>query len=215
MSFATRSPQQARSARTQQRLLNATIEELASSGYTELRTAAVAVRCGMSQGTVFAHFGTKVRLVVAAVQHYFAREVRVDRVTIDPGHAIEERVWGLLEVMWEEMRSDAYLGVLEVYSAARTNEELRLAMAPVAAGEIERANAIGTRVFNSIAGSEPKRPTEARYEELIATLVYTLQAAAREAATLGVLEMPLPLMRFLQAQIVRELRAPGAPKERR
>ena len=206
MITSRRTSTQKRSLQTRQRLLGATIEELAARGYTELRTAAIALRCGVSQGTVFAHFGTKVQLVVAAVEYYFAREVHEDTVRIDPDAPIEDRVCRLLEVMWAEMSSDDYLGVLEVYSAARTNDALREALAPIAAAEIEHAGAVGHAVLSHIAGLDADAHTRGQYDGLVATLVYTLQAAAREAATLGRINAPEPLLRFLQAQLVRELR---------
>ncbi|MEM7138017.1 MAG: helix-turn-helix domain-containing protein [Myxococcota bacterium] len=208
MSATSPSPRQQRSQQTRHRLLEATVDELADRGYAELRTAAVASRGGVSQGSVFAHFGNKVRLVAAAATHYFERELNADAVAIDLDAPLEDRVWRLLEVMWAEMRSDAYLGVLEVYSAARTNAALREAMAPVVLAEIQRAENAGHLVLSHLAGLGTNEAARGRFDALVATLIYTLQAAAREAATLGRPDPREPVLRQLQAQIVRELRAP-------
>jgi AcrR family transcriptional regulator len=53
---------------TRARILEATHLLLAERGLARLTTKAIAVKAGLAEGTIFKHFGTKDRLLLAAVQ---------------------------------------------------------------------------------------------------------------------------------------------------
>ena len=75
----TRRTQEERSAETRTRLLEATIESLGEVGYASTTTTGVCERAGVSRGSQVHHFPRKQDLVVAAVAHLAAKNVRVLR----------------------------------------------------------------------------------------------------------------------------------------
>ena len=72
-----REPKQDRSRLTRQRLLEATIESLASEGWGPTTVAAVALRAGVSRGAAQHHFPTREDLITAALEYMF--EVRMNQ----------------------------------------------------------------------------------------------------------------------------------------
>ena len=70
-----RRTQAERSATTQRLLLDATVACLVELGYGGTTTAAVAERAGVSRGAQLHHYGTRQRLMGAAVEHLAARRL--------------------------------------------------------------------------------------------------------------------------------------------
>lgn len=126
-----RRTQAERSAATRRLLLDATVDCLVEFGYTGTTTAAVAERAGLSRGAQLHHFGTRQRLIAAAVQHLADR--RLDQVQerarrwVDDG-ARPRRALGLLA---EALSGPLYAASLELWVAARVDPELREALIPV------------------------------------------------------------------------------------
>lgn len=95
-------PQQARSWRTQQRILEAGTALLEEGGTEMLTIAAVAARAGVSVGGVYRRFGDKDRLI-AALQHDMIDQFRADIIRrftprrTDPAALVASAVAGLTE----------------------------------------------------------------------------------------------------------------------
>jgi AcrR family transcriptional regulator len=121
-----RRTQEARSAETRARLLDATIASLVEVGYASTTTTAVCERAGVSRGAQVHHFPRKQDLVVAAVAHLAARraaELR-RRAEAVPDASGADRFDGLLDLVAEAFGGPLFDAALELWVAARTDAQL-------------------------------------------------------------------------------------------
>jgi len=121
-----RRTQEARSAETRARLLDATIASLVEVGYASTTTTAVCERAGVSRGAQVHHFPRKQDLVVAAVAHLAARraaELR-RRAEAVPDASGADRFDALLDLVAEAFGGPLFDAALELWVAARTDAQL-------------------------------------------------------------------------------------------
>jgi AcrR family transcriptional regulator len=121
-----RRTQEARSAETRARLLDATIASLVEVGYASTTTTAVCERAGVSRGAQVHHFPRKQDLVVAAVAHLAARraaELR-RRAEAVPDASGANRFDALLDLVTEAFGGPLFDAALELWVAARTDAQL-------------------------------------------------------------------------------------------
>ncbi|MBS1106213.1 MAG: regulatory protein tetr [Deltaproteobacteria bacterium] len=121
-----RRTQEARSAETRARLLDATIASLVEVGYASTTTTAVCERAGVSRGAQVHHFPRKQDLVVAAVAHLAARraaELR-RRAEAVPDANGADRLDALLDLVTDAFGGPLFDAALELWVAARTDAEL-------------------------------------------------------------------------------------------
>jgi AcrR family transcriptional regulator len=114
-------------------LLDAALQCLIEEGYANLTTRNVAERAGVSQGTQMHYFPTRARFLAEAVRHVAVKlfdELREQ----DQLHARSERrrLEALLEHVWEIHTGPVFQATMELWVAARTDPEIRGAMAEVA-----------------------------------------------------------------------------------
>jgi AcrR family transcriptional regulator len=123
--------QEQRSAAMRQRLLEATIDCLVERGWSGTSTTLVSRRAGVSRGAQLHHFPTKTDLVVAAVEHMGARrsEQLFERAAALPTG--RRRTRGVLDLLAEHFTSPLFVAALELWVAARTDEQLHRAVAPL------------------------------------------------------------------------------------
>jgi len=129
--MSERRTQAMRSAATQHKLLEATLDALMESGYTRATTAEIADRAGVSRGALMHHYASKDDLVAAACQHLLrqatedirrqAREMEAGRLTLS----------GFLDYLWRQFSGRLFYVTLEHVTEARHNAELRAKMIPV------------------------------------------------------------------------------------
>jgi AcrR family transcriptional regulator len=126
-----RVPQEQRSRAMRQRLLEATIECLVERGWSGTSTTLVSRRAGVSRGAQLHHFPTKTDLVVAAVEHMGARrsEQLFERAATLPRGRRRSRA--VLDLLAEHFTSPLFVAALELWVAARTDEQLHRAVAPL------------------------------------------------------------------------------------
>src|ERR1700739_283530 len=74
---------------TRERLLRAAADEFAERGYDGTRVADIAAAAGVSNGALYAHFGSKAELLVAAVRAH-GRAVLADMLAAEPDRSITE-----------------------------------------------------------------------------------------------------------------------------
>lgn len=123
-----RVPQTERTRAMRQRLLEATVECLVELGWSGTTTTVVSQRAGVSRGAQLHHFPSKQDLVVAAVEHLAERR-RVDMRAIDL--PVEHRTRAVLDVLSGQFTSPVFFAALELWVAARTDADLREAVAPL------------------------------------------------------------------------------------
>jgi AcrR family transcriptional regulator len=106
---------------TRERLLHAAAEVFARRGYDGTRVADIAAAAGVSNGALYAHFGSKADLLVAALRAH-GRSLLADLLAADPTRSIKDV---LLIVGRALPRRDARRHlVVEALVAARRDEEV-------------------------------------------------------------------------------------------
>jgi len=158
-SVPIRRTQEERSAATQRALLDAAVACLIEQGYQSFSTTTVADRAGVSRGAQLHHYPTRAALVSAAVAHVFAgltADYERSFESLDPKDRDPARAVALLQAVCLDPRHHA---VLDLYAAARTDEELRASVVPVAARHRENVVQLAARYFPEAAGDEAFRLT--------------------------------------------------------
>jgi AcrR family transcriptional regulator len=130
----TRAPQQERSRATQQRLLEATVDCLVDYGWSGASTTVIAERAGVSRGAQLHHYPTRAALVLAAVEHLAERraaEIRAEATALAGDD--DRRLDQVIDMLAAAFTGPLFVAALEVWVAARTDEELRTALVPLEA----------------------------------------------------------------------------------
>ena len=76
-------------AETRERLLQAAADVFARRGYDGTRVADIAAAAGVSHGALYAHFGSKAELMVAALRTH-GRKILAEQFAADPDQPIAE-----------------------------------------------------------------------------------------------------------------------------
>lgn len=130
MTTAARVPQEERTRAMRQRLLEATIDCLAERGWSGTSTTLVSQRAGVSRGAQLHHFPTKTDLVIAAVEHLatLRRAELLDASSSLPTGG--RRTRAVLDMLGEHFTSNVFVAALELWVAARNDEQLLAAVGP-------------------------------------------------------------------------------------
>lgn len=116
---------------TRTKLLDAAVQCLIERGYAETTTSEVQLRAEVSRGTLLHHFPTKVELLVGAVQHLAGRRVTQVNRELAALPTSADRLDAAIDLAWAQLSSPLFWAALELWTAARTDEELRGALVPV------------------------------------------------------------------------------------
>ncbi|MBT6179147.1 MAG: TetR/AcrR family transcriptional regulator [Deltaproteobacteria bacterium] len=127
---AKRKTQQERSAQTQHKILQATIDCLVEYGYGGMTTTQVCRTAGCSQGAIFKHFPTKAILVSSAVNELYQELVEQYREMFRAIPDDQDRLRESLNQLWELFQQPRLLVVYDLHTAARTDPELKSIMGP-------------------------------------------------------------------------------------
>jgi AcrR family transcriptional regulator len=126
-----RRTQAERRAATRAALVTATVECLVERGYAHTTTQEVQRRAGVSRGALTHHFTSKAELMLAAVDHLydeFSDSVRKAAVELPQDPAT--RVPLGIELVWQRFHGPLFVAAMELWTAARTDPELRAALLP-------------------------------------------------------------------------------------
>jgi len=126
-----RVPQEERTRAMRARLMEATVELLVERGFSGTSTTLVSERAGVSRGAQLHHFPTKNDLVVAAVEHLTEKrgaELAAAARKLPDG---AKRTRAVLQVLGDHFTSPVFTAALELWVAARTDETLLAAVAPL------------------------------------------------------------------------------------
>ena len=137
---------------TRAALLDATILSLIEDGYAKTTTARVAERAGVSRGAHLHHFQTRASLVAAAVERWKQRREEEFLAAAERLPAGPERVREGLDLLWTTAYANPlFQAALELWSAARTDPELRASLAEFEQAYDRGAVAWAERVFPELA----------------------------------------------------------------
>lgn len=157
--------QEQRRAATRSAVLQATIESLALHGYAATTTARVAEIAGVSRGAAPHYFSSKTELVAEALTAMARR--RIDAIR---GAVPRDRVdWNeaVLDLIWEAHNGVLFGATIELWSAARSDQQLRDALI---AAEHDVRRAIW-KAFEDVAGARVREPGFREDMELVLATV--------------------------------------------
>ena len=126
-----RRTQEERRATTRAKLLDAAAACLLERGYAATTVGEVQERAGVARGTLLHHFPTKVDLMVAATGHVTGQRIEGFRraaATIPEG---DDRLDAVIDLAWQDLNGPVFFTALELWVAARTDPDLRAAVAPL------------------------------------------------------------------------------------
>ena len=149
-----RVPQEERTRAMRARLLEATVELLVERGFSGTSTTLVSERAGVSRGAQLHHFPTKNDLVVAAVEHLTemrGAELAEASRKLPSG---PRRTRAVLQVLGDHFTSPVFTAALELWVAARTDETLLSAVAPLE----QRVGREVHRLTVELLGADESRP---------------------------------------------------------
>lgn len=127
---------------TRAALMTAALDQLLADGLAGFTTTEVCRRAGLSQGALFKHFDTKALLLAAVTEHLFD-ELRADFEVAYIDLPAERRTARTgVELLWDQMLDPRLAAAFELYTAARTDADLRTALEPVVSAHVERIHAL-------------------------------------------------------------------------
>lgn len=183
MSDRTRRTQAERTAATRARLVEAAYDCLLETGYAATTVGAVQERAGVARGTLLHHFPTRASLMVGVVEDIADRRLAVLASPEAPAPA-GQRWDAVVDLLWRDLQSPAFLAALELWVAARTDEPLREALVPLQ----ERLFAAIHRAVTSLVGDDPRAPTLVQFtiDLLTGTAMAGMLGPGREQAAVVV-----------------------------
>ena len=177
-----RRTQAERRAATRAALVRATVESLVELGYARTTTQEVQRRAGVSRGALTHQFTSKAELMLAAVDHLyeeFSASVREAAVALPEESAARVRLG--VELVWERFHGPLFVAAMELWTAARTDAELRAALLPHERRLGVQLRALAFEVFGEQVARHPA--AEAMYQVLLTSMrgqamTYALQPDA-------------------------------------
>lgn len=130
---APRGRREERTATSRARILDAAVLCLVESGYAGATTLQIQARAGVSRGRLLHHFPSRDQLLVAASRHLATERLRRtgERILgLAGGLSGVERLDRAIELMWETFSEPHFWAAVELWTAARTNDDLRAALLP-------------------------------------------------------------------------------------
>ena len=126
-----RRTQEERSADTQHRLIDATINALHEHGYARITTAEIAKRAGVSRGALMHHYATKEDLVAVSVENLLRDSTAEIRSWLGEARSGAMTLDDFLDNLWELYSGRLLFVTIEHITEARHNRELRERLIPV------------------------------------------------------------------------------------
>ncbi len=162
-----RRTQAERSARTRERLLDATLDCLAERGWAGTTTTEVAERAGVSRGAQLHHFPTRSELVAAAVERLAERRMAEFGEAVRHLPPGSDWISAGIDLVWQAFQDPTADALLELLVAARTDAELRACLAPMARQMDARLDAFAGGVFPEPFAKSPRLSTLRRVAFLL------------------------------------------------
>lgn len=151
-------------AKTRATLLDATIHCLVTYGYAGTTTQRIQDQAGISRGALLHHFGSKSELLVAAIHHIAdARLQTLSSLVADLDDG-PEALPRMVAAIREAMTGPPFQAAIELWSASRTDPQLREALLPAE----RRLGSTLRGLFNQHAGIPDPDSAQTAFESLLA-----------------------------------------------
>ena len=157
---APRGRREERTATSRARILEAAVACLVESGYAGATTLRIQARAGVSRGRLLHHFPSRDQLLVAASHHLATERLRrtAERIESLDGRPGDERLDRAVELLWETFSEPHFWAAVELWTAARTNQELRKALLPEEREVGAAVRALIPRFFGAELAAHPRFP---------------------------------------------------------
>ncbi len=176
-----RRTQEERRSTTRARLLEAAAACLLEVGYAATSIGQVQERAGLARGTLLHHFPTKADLMVAATAHVVDQRIEQFQQRVDAVPRSEHRLRAVVDLAWQDLNSPVFFAALELWVAARTDEELRQRLAP----EEARLFATMRSSYADVLGDYADDPRAATLVELTIDVLTGLSMTTLVTGELG------------------------------
>ena len=158
------------------------MRSLVELGYAHTTTQEVQRRAGVSRGALTHQFPSKTELMLAAVDHLyeeFSASVRQAAADLPVEPAARVRLG--VELVWERFHGPLFVAAMELWTAARTDPELRAALLPHERRLGAQLRQLAGEVFGAEIAGHPA--AEAMYQVLLTSMrgqamAYSLQPDA-------------------------------------
>ena len=127
----SREPKQDRSRLTRLKLLEATIDSLAESGWNATTVGVVAERAGVSRGATQHHFPTREDLITAALEFMFDERTENARREMESLPRSKDRTEIIVTRLVEYYTGPLFKAALQVWTAAAADPTLRDRILPL------------------------------------------------------------------------------------
>lgn len=162
-----------RLAETRARVLDAVIDSLAERGYAATSTTEVARRSGLTRGAQLHHFGTKERMMIAAVDRLSERTDAEHVARALDAIPDDERIGVALQVLSNLVTGPDPQAYVELWAASRDQAELAVAL---------RTNdEVARDAVRSLFGPAILARSTPRFDELLDLVMYALRGMALDA----------------------------------
>jgi len=164
-----------RRAASQASVLDAALSCLLGRGYGGFTTTEVEKRSRYSRGILFMHFPTKASLLAATIERLFAEMLADYGRTfgrLEPDERTIPRAFEMLEGAFADPRLHV---VFELYTASRTDAELRASLAPLVEATARQIESLGREVMAQLVDLGP-----GEWEFGLEVVRYILQGLALE-----------------------------------
>ncbi|XVX20509.1 TetR/AcrR family transcriptional regulator [Actinomycetota bacterium] len=128
---AVTEPKQDRSRATRQRLLEATVECLATRGFHATSVGAIAAEAGISRGALQHHFPTREDLIIAALDYMFGERTAAARALTPPTERGAARVRKVVADLMDLYMGELFRAALQVWTVAAADPVLRDRIVPL------------------------------------------------------------------------------------
>jgi AcrR family transcriptional regulator len=196
-------PQQDRAIATRRKLIDATIEVLATNGVAGTATSAVAREAGVSQGALFRHFPSKAQLLSTATAQILADLFDETGAAFLAAFDGVDPVKAGVDALWTIFTDRRIYGAFEVFLAARTDAELRALIEPILLDHAVRELEFAKLLF-------PKSANRTDFDRIVFGILSTLQGAALVAGVAT--DSPGAFERqFIEDTVRQHLGVPASP----
>ena len=139
--------QEMKSARTQTKIMIATLDCIYEIGLHKTSTIKITKKAGVSRGALLHHFPNKEILVSSAVNYLLETEIADIRKVADAYAHEEMTIDDFIDNLWERFSGRLFMITMDFLSVARTDDKLRDAISPISLKFHASLNEIWTQFF--------------------------------------------------------------------
>ena len=158
----TTPPRQERALRTREAIVLGAVDVLVEHGYAGMTMQRVQIAAGVTRGALTHHFSSMSAIAVAAVDHLADTQAAEIRAALTPGQSLNSAV----EVIHQITRRPTFIAGLQLWTAARTQPDLRDALRPGAHRLLEQIR----EMLDPLTGGLPEDDRDVFVDGLLSLL---------------------------------------------